>query len=275
MVLSKDEVAQVRGIVNISYAIGYPCFKSVQVNLRKAIPLHIACQHFAYDDPSAFSSATYGIAMLNKVHRVRFRCHVGTHVECLYALATYGIPVKALPVNTKGDVSTDHHLAWIAKRQAIEESPAIQYVRPTPGSSSSSTRASPLPTAAGLIGNPSTIIIPQPKDTDILFGRGKSVVGHPGNTWFREVVDNIMRQYESGTRLEKASMGNLLVDFVKNSGGRFLKPKDDGDAWEEVDDHTARQKVAHTFRNRRKFHRSSDSALTEGSTTRSFGPFET
>lgn len=80
------------------------------------------------------------------------------------------------------------------------------------------------------------------------------MVEHPGNAWFRDLVDKTMLQYESCSRMEKASLAEMIVDMVKRAGGRFLKPEDDGDAWEEVDDHTARKKVAHTFRNRRKFH---------------------
>ena len=78
MVVAADLDAQLKGIVNVSYAVGAPVFKSVQVILRKAIPLHIACQHFAYDDPFAYRSASRGIAMLTKNHRVRFRSHMGT-----------------------------------------------------------------------------------------------------------------------------------------------------------------------------------------------------
>lgn len=55
--------------------------------------------------------------------------------------------------------------------------------------------------------------------------------------------------------MEKASIAEMIVDMVKNAGGRFLKADDEGsEKWEEVDDNTARKKVAHTFRNRRKFH---------------------
>jgi len=97
--------------------------------------------------------------------------------------------------------------------------------------------------------------------SDILFGRGKSVVEHPGNAWFRDLVDKSMMQYESCTRMEKASLAEMIVNMVKDAGGRFLKPEDEGDYWEEVDDHTARKKVAHTFRNRRKFHPMSPMAV--------------
>lgn len=257
--LSKDEEAQKKGIVAISYAVGCPRFQSVQMHLRKAIPIHIACQHFAYDDPGAFSSATYGIAMLNKVQRVRFRTHVGTHVECQYALATYGIPLQGLAVNANGDISTFFHLDWIKR---LREKEVAKLAQALPFPIRSKVSASP---AGGPKGWPDVVgksptaketvnLILHPDEKDILFGRGKSVVEHPGNTWFRDIVDNFMLRYEAGTRKDKAIMGDLLVSMVKNAGGRFLKSLDDGACWEQVDDNTARKKVAHTFRNRRKFH---------------------
>jgi len=251
MVVAQDKDAQIKGIVNVSYAVGSPVFKSVQVNLRKAIPLHIACQHFAYDDPFAYWSASKGIYQLTKNHRVRFRSHMGSHVECQYALATYGIPRNALPVNTNGEMSTDFHLAWLQKRREIEES------QPIPLRLISISRSTPSPVSQSSVNSPSPDCMRQVNDirvSDILFGRGKTVVEHPGNAWFRDLVDKTMMQYESCTRMEKASIAEMIVNMVKDSGGRFLRAEDEGDFWEEVDDHTARKKVAHTFRNRRKFH---------------------
>jgi hypothetical protein len=94
---------------------------------------------------------------------------------------------------------------------------------------------------------------PAPNQDDVLFGRGKTVVEHPGNTRFRQVVDVYMNQYEAAGRLEKTCIAEIIVRMVKDSSGRFLK-REDGGEWEEVDDATARKKVAHAFRNRRKLH---------------------
>lgn len=93
-------------------------------------------------------------------------------------------------------------------------------------------------------------ILIQPND--VLFGRGKTVVEHPGNLKFRNIVGMQMDEYEAASRMEKTSMTEKIVQMVKESDGRFLK-RDDGGDWEEVDQETARRKVAHAFRNRRKF----------------------
>mmetsp|Transcript_86320 Transcript_86320/g.249299 ORF Transcript_86320/g.249299 Transcript_86320/m.249299 type:complete len:513 (-) Transcript_86320:61-1599(-) len=279
-VLAQDVEAQKRGIVNVSYAVGTPVFKSVQIGLRQAIPLHIACQHFAYDDPFAYWSAGKGIFLLNKVHRVRFRSHLGTHVECQYALATYGIPKNALPVDEMGNFSTDFHLAWIQKRKEVEECQPIPYQPRNASPSYPQNGTSPFSLERSV--TESTSPVPQsfgqirdPRPSDILCGRGKTVVEHPGNAWFRDLVDKTMMQYESCTRTEKASLGAMIVTMVKDAGGRFLKPEDDGDYWEEVDDHTARKKVAHTFRNRRKFHGQFRSGSPMGTSNNSGGAMST
>ena len=184
-------------------------------------------------------------------------------MECQYALATYGIPRTALPVNTNGELSTDFHLAWLQKRRDIEESQPIPF-KPsvTPSPMFSGVRSTPSPVSmttsqrTGGSPGPAECLrhVNDIRVSDILFGRGKTVVEHPGNAWFRDLVDKTMMHYESCTRMEKASIAEMIVNMVKDSGGRFLKAEDDGEFWEEVDDHAARKKVAHTFRNRRKFH---------------------
>jgi hypothetical protein len=184
MAVAEDPGAQRRGIVNVSYAVGSPYFKSIQGGLRKSIPLHIACQHFVYDDPSAYQSASIGIYLLTKNHRVRFRSHMGkfndlcssipstivcfrrrfilrhhhvldndtgTHIECQYALTTYGIPRNALPVNTNGDLSNVFHMAWLQKRREMEE------IQPIPYSPRTTVCASPV-----LSADPSQTLVSHP-----------------------------------------------------------------------------------------------------------------
>lgn len=260
MVVAQDQDAQRRGIVVVSYSVGVKVFKSVQNKLRISIPLHIASQHFAHDDPVAYVSASKPIFLLTKFSRVRFRSHMGTHVECQYALTTFGIPRHALPVDTNGYLSRDFHLAWLQKRRELEESQPIPYLPQTspafPGVSSAHVTSGPLFPSSGAITPPdgTSLQVRDPRLSDILFGRGKTVVEHPGNAWFRDLVDRTMLKYEACSRMEKANIAEMIVNMVKDAGGRFLKSEDEGDFWEEVDDHTARKKVAHTFRNRRKFH---------------------
>ena len=111
-------------------------------------------------------------------------------------------------------------------------------------SDDSETAASPSLVSASTSG-----AVPQPDD--VLFGRGKGIQNHGGNVRFREIVDRYADSYEASSRTEKAKIAEKIVEIVKGSNGRFLKRRHD-DEWEEVDDRTARRKVAHLFRNRRK-----------------------
>lgn len=91
------------------------------------------------------------------------------------------------------------------------------------------------------------------RSNDVLFGRGKTVVEHVGNLRFRNMIGMQMTEYENANRLEKTYITEKIVEAIKGSDGRFLK-RDEGGEWEEVDHETARKKVAHAFRNRRKLY---------------------
>eukprot|EP00934_Nitzschia_sp_Nitz4_P000836 Nitzschia sp. Nitz4//scaffold105_size73764//68855//70710//NITZ4_005686-RA/size73764-processed-gene-0.101-mRNA-1//-1//CDS//3329532477//836//frame0 len=290
--------AQRYGVVSVTYAVGLDSFETLQGRLRYGLPIRLACQHLAYDDPFCYEKATAVIRKLSRLHMVRFRSHKGTHKEVQEALADFGIPLSTLPVDSSGVLSKSNHDAWLGKRVELEEMDSLMLpsvlppvgrgAAPTPPAVVASIAASsvmlppPPPSLSVALQPPATSAPPpaeaapmpaatatitprktavnismgkvDPRPSDILFGRGKSVVEHPGNTWFRNLVDQTMMQYDSCSRVEKANLSEMIVDMVKGAGGRFLKPEDEGDGWEEADDTTARKKVAHTFRNRRKFH---------------------
>lgn len=151
---------------------------------------------------------------------------------------------------------TDQHQRWIENRQQVEAArKALSRADSTGGS---------VVTSNGN-GNPKQPVISWSSDAsgnaedtaieihpnDVLFGRGKTVVEHVGNLRFRNIVGMQMDAYEAANRLEKTYITEQIVEAIMSSDGRFLK-RDDGGDWEEVDHETARKKVAHAFRNRRK-----------------------
>jgi hypothetical protein len=203
----------------------------------------------------------------------------------------YGIPRQAVPVTPEGIYILETHHAWLEQRlkteHEMDKSPggigaptmnAVAQVGPvvsavpmkvlrcvisdesSAGSSSMMSNASsskPLAVnssfSSSMPSSSGTGLGISPLPHDVLFGRGKTVVEHPGNTRFRHVVDIYVNEYEGAGRLEKICIAEVIVRMVKDANGRFLK-RDDGGDWEEVDDSTARKKVAHAFRNRRKLH---------------------
>ena len=134
---------------------------------------------------------------------------------------TYGISAKLLPVDADGMVSLENHREWIRSRIQQEESPAETMPR---------------------------IIVTG--FNDVLLGRGKLIQEHTGNRRFRQIVENHREEYENTRALEKTLLASRIVEILKQSGGRFLKQY--GTCWGEVDDDTARDKVGHSFRNKRR-----------------------
>jgi hypothetical protein len=103
-----------------------------------------------------------------------------------------------------------------------------------------------------------------PRADDVLFGRSKISVDHPGNVRFKQLVEMNLDVYynPSSSRITKAQIARMIVKTMTEAGGRFLRkvPSQASDTvtgseveyWFEVDSREAQSKVAHQFRNRRQ-----------------------
>ena len=60
-----------------------------------------------------------------------------------------------------------------------------------------------------------------------------------------------MDEYESAKSVHKTLIAESVVQSIKNLPGKFVRQGGSG-GWEEVDDETARDKVAHAFRDKRR-----------------------
>eukprot|EP00934_Nitzschia_sp_Nitz4_P002635 Nitzschia sp. Nitz4//scaffold95_size97785//45877//47543//NITZ4_004667-RA/size97785-augustus-gene-0.107-mRNA-1//-1//CDS//3329560472//2625//frame0 len=248
MAAMESEAAQKLGIVGLFYVVDAPKVASINAELRNALPICFASLHLCCNAWSQYIKASIAIIPLSKENRVRYRFHYGSHVECLYQLVTFGIAQDSLPVNGKGEYSTDSHLRWLAQRREMElklkadgdgtmPAPFADVDSATDGSASS-----PEPCMTGLAGV---------RQNDVLLGRGRHAMDHEGNTKFRKLVDVYMSKYEAADRFEKTCIAEAIVHIIQDSNGRFLKRGLDS-ALVEVDGTEARKKVAHAFRNRRK-----------------------
>jgi hypothetical protein len=94
-------------------------------------------------------------------------------------------------------------------------------------------------------------VIYDPLQNDILFGRGKPIQERIGNVRFREMLDKHIGKYDLDDKGASAKVAACIAHLVKEEGGRFLKELKDG-GWFEVDEATARAKISHAFRTRRK-----------------------
>ena len=79
---------------------------------------------------------------------------------------------------------------------------------------------------------------------DVICGRGKDVLQHPGNCRYRELINSSLRKYvESNSKLEKTLLVTSIVKLVEDAsseGGGFIK-KVNG-VWYKVSEWYAREK---------------------------------
>ncbi|MFK7826435.1 MAG: hypothetical protein AB8G05_19975 [Oligoflexales bacterium] len=85
-------------------------------------------------------------------------------------------------------------------------------------------------------------------DEDILSGRGGLSNNHPGNIFFRRVINDHKKEYLKLTaRRDKAEMVNEILDFFKDERVRFMKRNSEG-VWKELLRNRAYSKVSQALR---------------------------
>lgn len=121
----------------------------------------------------------------------------------------------------------------------------------SPASSSTTATADSVPSLSSLshtISNKATTS-GAPAPTDVICGRGGKANTHPGNIFFREEARKLRSWYESSSKSEKFTISSLLVDFVREQGGRFLKRDADVPGqWTEADGNDVRKKASQALR---------------------------
>jgi len=86
----------------------------------------------------------------------------------------------------------------------------------------------------------------EPKQSDVLSGRGACFNQHPGNKYFRRMLDAHMDAYTTGTKKQKMVISHAIVDAIYSMkpAGRFLKRFNSTGEWEELSRREASNKVA-------------------------------
>lgn len=197
-------------------------------------------------------------------------------MEAQYALASFGIQKKFLPITIRGKVKTEGHDEWMKSRLFAEVSMSIPLPElepvPLPVPLSNDRIAIPfnanentaLPVTVSLndsCAEPRSAFSSQlmtdsttgisPTCHDVLFGRGK-VKEHPGNILLHELIAERRARYELSEKWQKTVIAEEIVAIIRERSGRFLKQeKGDKTSWIPVDTETAREKVSHTFRSGR------------------------
>lgn len=89
-----------------------------------------------------------------------------------------------------------------------------------------------------------------PHDTDILIGRGRRVVNHPGNRNFRSVIAANLADYSMASSKQKKSAVILRVfsTLMNSANTGFIKRNSRTKRWMVIEDSSARVTIAQAFR---------------------------
>jgi hypothetical protein len=98
-----------------------------------------------------------------------------------------------------------------------------------------------------------TIIITEPKDTDVLCGRGAAVTKHIGNQTYIRLVKFNKVLYATSSILGKGQLSRSIVIAIQEIGGRFLveeKMSNQGQErfWVDIGDKKAIEKTSQALR---------------------------
>ncbi|KAL3936497.1 MAG: hypothetical protein SGBAC_008199 [Bacillariaceae sp.] len=109
--------------------------------------------------------------------------------------------------------------------------------------------------AAGNVSSAPVVSAEELHPNDVMFGKNKH---QQGNQHLQSLIEHMAADYDASSRRgQKQQVASCIVCKIKGSGGRFLKPLQDG-RWEVVSDKVAEQKVALHFRNLRRKSRPHD-----------------
>jgi hypothetical protein len=96
------------------------------------------------------------------------------------------------------------------------------------------------------------ILLVDPQPPDVMLGRGRRYLRHPGNLRLLAVLDMHRVRYDHATnRKEKTLITNEIVQIMQtcgNQSGRFLRFDSSAKGWYEVDGDVARVKVGNALR---------------------------
>lgn len=116
--------------------------------------------------------------------------------------------------------------------------------------SSDSSTKSGNSSASSLFSKEQEVITIEPRDNDVLYGRGFAISNHPGNQRYRSLVCTLKSEYDVAPKVLKGVYSNRIVQSVYSLDppGRFLRMNRSSGLWEEVDEDNACDKARQALR---------------------------
>jgi len=91
-------------------------------------------------------------------------------------------------------------------------------------------------------------IVAPANEFDVICARGLQAKNHVGNRKFKQKIKDLIPKYSAaGSRLAKSAIVSEVLNWVRSSGGEFIRIID-GNECQPVGDHLAREKIGQAFR---------------------------
>lgn len=90
--------------------------------------------------------------------------------------------------------------------------------------------------------------ITDPRDTDVLCGRGGAALRHPGNQTYRRLVNLNKGLYITCLKTEKLKISRSIVAAIREQNGRFLEKDAAKGSWFDIGDKKAIEKTSQALR---------------------------
>jgi hypothetical protein len=91
-------------------------------------------------------------------------------------------------------------------------------------------------------------MVTEPRETDVLCGRGGAALRHPGNQTYRRLVNLNKGLYITCLKTEKLKISRSIVAAIREQRGRFLEKEGEGGAWYDIGDKKAIEKTSQALR---------------------------
>lgn len=250
--LRDDDDISKHGTVGVIYNLNHGsgidrnAFESIS-KLEQCWPQRQLGNHICYNCESLRPLvAGYRLFRHDQNDRFRLRAHSGKSLnEIHFQLNTFGIQTDDSPMGRDHVWSTEFHLEWLERLKKEEEQ--LQQKE----------------SISALKGR--DVVIAIPRNLDVLFGKSKRARLAVGTRRALHLVDQHYDRYVStDSKHDKKCLSNDIVATIRCSGGRFLRSNQGDGCWVQVDDETARNKIAHWFRHMK----SKQSGSTEQRTSR-------
>mmetsp|Transcript_27936 Transcript_27936/g.75956 ORF Transcript_27936/g.75956 Transcript_27936/m.75956 type:complete len:329 (+) Transcript_27936:479-1465(+) len=215
-VVSNDLESQRKGMVLLAMPEGdfsetpLPLFKDSRRLLSitfASTPIRIAAIHICFPDTLYFRLIRSFLVLSVPFRNHRLKAHTGTTIERRYTIQGYGIPVEMIPLTDSGNVKRTYLYQWIRVRKLIEQEQTCS----------------------------KDSIILMPRSNDVLFRSGTTTMAHPGNVFFRSLIELKHHEFRSGSGFTQAILAEDIVKVIERLDGRFLKWHNQG-YWTELKD---------------------------------------